>query len=144
MNAQPTVLLRGACALLGDDHRFDPRPLDVLVQGERIAAIEPAGTISGADRLIELPRQLLVPGLVNGHQHSHEHFQRGRTENLPLELWMHLVRTRIPVPLTPRQVYLRTLIGGIEALRTGCTTLVDDMALGGAIDAERIDAALQA
>lgn len=144
MNPQATVLLRGACALLGDDHRFDRRPLDVLVRGDRIAAIEPAGTLAGADRLIELPRQLLVPGLVNGHQHSHEHFQRGRTENLPLELWMHLVRTRIPVPLTPRQVYLRTMIGAIESLRTGCTTLVDDMALGAVIQRENIDAALQA
>lgn len=140
MNA---TILRGACALLGDELRFEPQPLDVKVEAGRIAAIAPAGSLSGAS-VIELPRHLLVPGLVNGHQHSHEHFQRGRTENLPLELWMHLVRTRIPVPLTPRQVYLRTLIGAIESLRTGCTTLVDDLALGAAIDPERIDAVLQA
>ncbi|SEB14702.1 amidohydrolase family protein [Variovorax sp. YR216] len=138
------TLLRHARALLGDGHVYDPRPLDVLVEGDRIAAIEPAGTLAGADAVIELPNRLLVPGLVNGHQHSHEHFQRGRTENLPLELWMHLVRTRMPVPLTPRQAYLRTMIGAIESLRTGCTTVVDDMALGGAIDRERIEASLQA
>jgi guanine deaminase len=143
MNPQRT-LLRGATALLGDGLAFDGRPLDVLVEGDRIAAIEPAGTIGHADRLVELPKRLLVPGLVNGHQHSHEHFQRGRTENLPLELWMHLVRTRIPVNLTPRQIYLRTMIGAIESLRTGCTTLVDDFALGATIGRERIDAALQA
>jgi 5-methylthioadenosine/S-adenosylhomocysteine deaminase len=138
------ILLRGATALLGDDLAFDRRPLDVLVEGGRIAAIAPAGALGGADTLIDLTNRLLVPGLVNGHQHSQEHFQRGRTENLPLELWMHLVRTRIPVPLTPRQVYLRTLIGAIECLRTGCTTVVDDMALGASVDPERIDAALQA
>lgn len=143
MTARRT-LLRGATALLGEAHAFEPRPLDVLVEDGRIAAIEPAGTIGSADEVVDLSRRLLVPGLVNGHQHSHEHFQRGRTENLPLELWMHLVRTRIPVPLTPRQVYLRTAIGAIESLRTGCTTLVDDMAVGPQIDRERIDAALQA
>jgi 5-methylthioadenosine/S-adenosylhomocysteine deaminase len=144
MNATSRTLLRGACALLGDELQFDGRPLDILVEGGRITAIKPAGTLGDAEHLVELPRTLLMPGLVNGHQHSHEHFQRGRTENLPLELWMHLVRTRIPVPLTPRQVYLRTLIGAIESLRTGCTTLVDDMALGAAIDEERIEAAFQA
>jgi guanine deaminase len=143
MNARRTVL-RGASALLGDRHLHEPRPLDVLVEGGRIAAIEPAGTVERADAVVDLAGRLLAPGLVNGHQHSHEHFQRGRTENLPLELWMHLVRTRIPVPLTPRQVYLRTLIGAIECLRTGCTTVVDDMAVGPAIDRERIDAAMQA
>jgi guanine deaminase len=138
------TLLRGARVLLGDALAYDGRPRDVLVAGDRIAAIEPAGTLGAADRIVDLGHRLLVPGLVNGHQHSHEHFQRGRTENLPLELWMHLVRTRTPVRLTPRQVYLRTMIGAIESLRTGCTTLVDDTALGAAIDRERIDAALQA
>ena len=138
------TLLRNVTALLGDAHTYDSQPIDLLIEGDRIAAIAPTGRLAGADRTIDLTHRLLVPGLVNGHQHSHEHFQRGRTENLPLELWMHLVRTRIPVVLTPRQVYLRTMIGAIESLRTGCTTLVDDMALGAAIDREHIDAALQA
>jgi guanine deaminase len=143
MSKKRTVL-RNATALLGDGLAHDPRPLDVLVEGDRILAIEAAGSISQADAVVDLAGRLLVPGLVNGHQHSHEHFQRGRTENLPLELWMHLVRTRIPVPLTPRQVYLRTLIGAIESLRTGCTALVDDTALGAAINRDNIDAALAA
>jgi 5-methylthioadenosine/S-adenosylhomocysteine deaminase len=138
------TLLRNATALLGDALTHDPQPIDLLIEGARIAAIAPAGTLTTEGRTIDLSHRLLVPGIVNGHQHSHEHFQRGRTENLPLELWMHLVRTRIPVALTPRQVYLRTLIGAIESLRTGCTTLVDDMALGGAINRAHIDAALQA
>lgn len=138
------TLLRNARALLGDMLAYDGQTLDVLVEGDRIAAVAPAGTLSGAEVEIDLTDRMLVPGLVNGHQHSHEHFQRGRTENLPLELWMHLVRTRIPVALTPRQVYLRTMIGAIESLRTGCTTMVDDMALGGAIQRENIDAVMQA
>lgn len=145
MSTQRT-LLRGAVALLDDALAFDGMARDVLVESGRIAAIEPAGSLPdhAADAVVDLRRRLLVPGLVNGHQHSNEHFQRGRTENLPLELWMQLVRTRIPVRLSPRQVYLRTLIGAIESLRTGCTTLVDDMALGAAIDRSHIDAALQA
>lgn len=131
-------------ALLGDELSFDGLPRDVLVEHGCISAIAPAGSIHQADQVIELPRRLLAPGLVNGHQHSHEHFQRGRTENLPLELWQHLVRGRIPVKLTPRQAYLRAQIGAIEALRTGCTTLVDDLALGAAVDHEVVDAVLQA
>jgi guanine deaminase len=114
------------------------------VEGDRIAAIEPAGAIGRADEVVDLSRHLLVPGLINCHLHSHEHFQRGRTENLPLELWQHYVRTPVAVPLTPRQVYLRTAIGAIESLRTGATCVVDDLAVGGAIQRENVDAALQA
>ncbi len=140
----PRTLLRGAAVLLGDELVFDGQPRDVLVESGLITAIEPSGRITSAEVVIELPRRLLAPGLVNGHQHSHEHFQRGRTENLPLELWMHLVRTRVPVKLNTRQVYLRTMIGAIESLRTGCTTLVDDLALGPAIARDQINAVLQA
>ena len=137
------TVLRGACALRSSGFDFERRPLDVLIEGERITAIEPANTISDA-AVIDLSRHLLVPGFINGHMHSHEHFQRGRTENLPLELWQHYVRPPVPVTLTPRQVYLRTVIGALESLRTGATCLVDDLGVGGRIDRTQIDAVLQA
>ena len=139
-----TTLLRGARLLQGTDLGDDGQAHDLLIRGDRIAAIAPAGTMSDADRMLVLDRHLLCPGLINGHQHSHEHFQRGRTENLPLELWMNLVRTRVPVTLSPRQIWLRTMIGAIESIRSGCTTLVDDLALGPRIDGERLDAVLDA
>jgi 5-methylthioadenosine/S-adenosylhomocysteine deaminase len=138
------TVLRGAYALQGTDLTFERRALDVVIEGERIAAIEPANTAGGADDVVDLSRRLLVPGLINGHLHSHEHFHRGRTENLPLEVWQHYVRPPVAVPLTTRHVYLRAALGAIETLRTGATCLVDDMAVGGAIDRDQIDAVLQA
>src|SRR3989454_324082 len=138
------TVLRGAYALLGSGFDFERRPLDVLVDGERISAIEPANSIHDAGAVIDLTRHLLVPGFINGHMHSHEHFHRGRTENLPLELWQHYVRSPVPVVLTPRQIYLRTAIGALESLRTGATCVVDDLAVGGAINRVLVDAVLQA
>ncbi len=139
----PPLILRGACALLGEEFAFDAKPLDLLVEDGRIRTIAPAGSLAGA-KTIDLAGRLLAPGLINGHFHSHEHFQKGRIENLPLELWMHYVRTPIPVVLNPRQTYLRTLIGAIEALRTGTTLVLDDLALGAAINRENLDAVFQA
>jgi 5-methylthioadenosine/S-adenosylhomocysteine deaminase len=138
-----SILLRGARALLGAQFSLS-EPLDLAIEGGRIHAIAPAGSLQPASRVLDLHQRLLVPGMINGHFHSHEHFQRGRTENLPLELWMHCVRTPRPVKLTAREVYLRTMIGAIECLRTGATTLVDDITLGVGIDRALIDAMLQA
>ena len=45
MSANPRTLLRGACGLLGDELKFDGQPLDILVEGGRITAIEPAGRV---------------------------------------------------------------------------------------------------
>ncbi|HMN80388.1 MAG TPA: amidohydrolase family protein [Burkholderiaceae bacterium] len=147
MIAEP-LLLRNARPLLGEGLRWDGAPRDLLIEDGRIAAIEPAGVIGAqaapAGRTIDLAGRLLVPGMINGHFHSHEAFQKGRTENLPLELWMHYVRTPIPVPLTREQAYLRAMIGALEALRSGATAVVDDMSLGGAIDEAVIDGVLSA
>lgn len=138
------TVLRGVLPLLGETFDFDGRPRDVLISAGRIVAIEAAGTIHDADEIIALERHLLVPGLFNSHFHSHENFQKGRTENLPLEIWMHYVRTPVPVPLTWRQAYLRTMVSAIESLRSGATAVVDDITLGATVNRTVIDAALQA
>ncbi|GLK86885.1 amidohydrolase family protein [Ancylobacter defluvii] len=133
------------CRILGDSGAGEPA--DLAVEAGRIAAIGPAGSLDpghyGGNRLDGAGR-LLAPGMINGHVHSHEHFQKGRFRNLPLELWMNFVRPPQPIPLTARQVYLRTLIGAIETLRSGATTLVDDLNLGAALDREHLAAVHQA
>jgi guanine deaminase len=140
----PSFVLRGAIALLGEslacDHR---RPLDILVKDRRIAAIEPAGTIQDAP-VIDLAGKLLAPGMMNSHYHSHEAFQKGRLENLPLELWMHYVRTPLPVPLNREQSYLRAMVSALEAIRTGSTAVLDDMTLGNFVNHEMIEGTLAA
>jgi guanine deaminase len=137
------IVLRGACALVGTDFDFSPAALDVNIEDGRVRAIEPAGTQT-ADEVIDLRERLLVPGLINGHFHSHEHFHKGRVENRPLELWMHHVRAGLAVELTPRQTYLRTMIGAIEALRSGTTLVVDDLIPGPRINRANFEAAFAA
>lgn len=122
-----------------------PRPRhDIEITGGRITAIRPAtGIVPEREDAIDGSRLFAVPGFVNGHHHSHENFQKGRFEGLPLELWMNLVRPMKPVPVSPEEVYLRTMIGAIQALRSGTTTIVDDMNAPG-LDRRLIDAAFRA
>jgi guanine deaminase len=138
------IVLRGACALRGEQLEFDARPVDVVIERDHIVSIDAAGTGPAEAEVVDLTGRLLVPGLINSHLHSHEHFAKGRTENLPLELWMHQMRSALVVPLTPRQTYLRTLVGAIEALHTGTTTVVDDLILGASIERDNVEAAFQA
>lgn len=138
------IVLRGARALQGENFEFGPEPLDIVIEEDRIASLGPVGSGGSGAEVMDLAGRLLVPGLVNSHFHSHEHFMKGRTENLPLELWMHQMRSATTVPLNPRQTYLRTLVGAIDALRTGTTTVVDDLILGASIDRENLEAVFQA
>jgi hypothetical protein len=38
------MVIRGCLALLGEDAEFTPEPVDVILDGARIAAVTPAGT----------------------------------------------------------------------------------------------------
>ena len=64
--------------------------------------------------------------MVNAHAHSNENWFRGLWDNLPLEPWMLF---SYPVLAAPAQsadeIYVRTLLGGMEMLRSGATTVVD-------------------
>lgn len=132
-----TVISDGSSAGPGE-------PRDILIEDDRIAAIEPAGTIQDADRRFDASALIATAGLVNGHLHSWDHFIKGRVENLPMEMMMAHLRPAIPLPLTERDIYLRTMMAAIESLRTGSTTIVDDMSLGQSFDRGHVDAALQA
>jgi guanine deaminase len=140
----PVKRVRGCRALAGREQVLLPGPVDIVIDGATIAAVLPAadGPLLPGD--VDARGRLVVPGTINGHQHSHEHFQKGRLENLPLEVWTHYLRSPRPVPWTPRQVYLRTLVGAIEALHSGCTTIVDDLSLGAHLPREHLDAVFHA
>ncbi|MEM6487802.1 MAG: amidohydrolase family protein [Pseudomonadota bacterium] len=118
--------------------------VDVEIADGAVAEIRPAG--QGAPRGEPVPAtgRLLTPGLINGHHHSHEHYHKGRYDRLPLELWMNYVRPLSPIPLSARHVYLRTMVGAIQALRSGTTTIVDDLNVSPVLIPEHVDAALQA
>jgi 5-methylthioadenosine/S-adenosylhomocysteine deaminase len=75
---------------------------------------------------LDCARFAVVPGMVNAHAHSNENWFRGLWDKLPLEPWMLF---SYPVLAAPAQsadeIYVRTLLGGIELLRSGATTVVD-------------------
>jgi 5-methylthioadenosine/S-adenosylhomocysteine deaminase len=106
----------------------------------RIAAEAPAG----AERL-DCSRFAVVPGMVNAHCHSNENWFRGLWDNLPLEPWMLFSYPVLAGPAqTPDEIYVRTLLGGIELLRSGATCVVDFLYELQGFDDESLDAVVRA
>lgn len=128
------ILIKGATVLpftLQPSGSLDlePRITDVLIEQDRITRIAPdLNPIDAPTQVIDATDQLLIPGFVNAHAHSVEILEKGNHEALPLELWM--LYTYPPLqkqPLNPRLCYLRTLIGALEMVKYGGTTIQDDL-----------------
>jgi cytosine/adenosine deaminase-related metal-dependent hydrolase len=96
---------------------------DVAFSAGRIVAV---GESLEGDVVIDSRRFAVVPGAVNAHCHSNENWFRGLWDNLPLEPWMLFSYPVLSAPAqTPDEIYVRTLLGGIEMVRSGATCVVD-------------------
>src|SRR2546426_4049749 len=133
--------LVGCLALIGEHARASNGPVDIVIDGRRIDEIRPSGVARPEGEVIDLSGRLVTAGLINGHHHSHEGYYKGQDDILPLELWMRALK---PIELSPREVYLRTMIGAMEAVHSGTTTLGDDANVGAQIHPEHVDAVFQA
>jgi guanine deaminase len=138
------TIIKNCIATLGPHLAVSGEVLDIVISGSTITEIRP-GVIAGADDVIvQGEGRLVTAGLINGHLHSNEHYHKGRYDNLPLEVWIPFIRPLKPLVPTPRQVYLRTMVGAIEALRSGTTTVVDDLVAPATLEREHVEAAMQA
>ncbi|MDQ1582504.1 MAG: hypothetical protein QOF36_558 [Microbacteriaceae bacterium] len=116
------------------------RRADVLVEDGTIALVAEPGALDLVNaRVLDLGGSLLLPGLVNAHTHSYSMLCRHVGTGLPLEPWM-MHAWSYTQGRTLDEVRLSALLHGLEALKTGTTTLLDH--LGG--DVANCDAALEA
>jgi cytosine/adenosine deaminase-related metal-dependent hydrolase len=139
------LIVRGARVL--DPLAPEPRPAvrDIAIAGDRIAAVETPGNIqapAGA-RVVEAKDMLAIPGLVSAHYHSHDTLLKGCFAPMPLETWLlHAVPPNYP-QRSREEIRARVLIGALEALKSGITTL-QDMATVHPFDPAEVDTILQA
>ena len=124
------TLIKRAHILTMDDDYTEYDCADILVDGTKIAAIGPNLPVleDAADlRVIEADGMLAMPGLINGHIHSPGNFQKGTLDGMPLEVFMlYEVPPFSDNPPSPRLNYVRTMLGNIEMLKLGVTSVHDD------------------
>ena len=89
------------------------------------ALTSPGGAFkTAAARVIDASGMLVIPGLLNMHYHSHDVLARGMFEDLSLEHWGVLAGP-LGAKRSLAEVRARTLVGAIECLRNGITTVQD-------------------
>jgi cytosine/adenosine deaminase-related metal-dependent hydrolase len=130
MQHSTTLLIRGGQVYdhQGDVHR--PAAADILVKDGDIVAV--GGNLSSEigehTEIIDASGRLIVPGLINAHYHSHDVLCRGMFEELPLEMWL-LYTLPMGGNRSKEEVRARTLVGALESLHAGITTVQDMLGL---------------
>lgn len=124
----PSILIEGGTVLPMDPARSIVPDGAVLVEGSRIAWVGPrAGRPPGAvDQVIDARGRVVMPGLVNCHTHLCMIFGRTLGTERDLLAWLDL---EVPIirELDEQALYLAELLGCVENLKNGTTTLVDNI-----------------
>lgn len=121
------LFIQGARVMLLDPDPHDPPVRDVLVQAGRIVSIaEQGGAAPPPDaEVIDGRGHLMVPGFINAHYHSYDVLAKGMMEDMPFDLWALLSQPGYWGKRPKEELRLRTLIGGLECLKNGVTTVQD-------------------
>lgn len=124
-----SLLIRNARVVRGTATRRSWDRADILIEGAMISAIgQDLSPDAPPDAVIDAAEQIAMPGLINAHMHSNESFEPGAYDNLPLDLWLLQSYSPFGFPLrTAREHYLRTMVCAIRSIRSGVTTVQDDV-----------------
>jgi 5-methylthioadenosine/S-adenosylhomocysteine deaminase len=117
------MLIRGGTVLSMDPAIGDLPRGDVLVEDDRIVAVQPE--ISADARVVDATGMIVIPGFVDTHRHTWEAAIRGSAPNATLDdYFVEILDTFAPL-YRPEDVYASNLAGSLECLNAGITTLVD-------------------
>ena len=121
----PRTLIRQATVITMD--RQGDLPMgDVLVAGDTIEAIGPdlSAAAAGA-QVVDAAGCIVIPGLVNAHMHTWQTALRGVAANWTLLEYFQKMHAGLATVFTPEDLHIATLVGALNQLNCGTTTLVD-------------------
>ena len=122
---QSRTLFKGGTVLSLDRNVGDHTRADVLVEGTRIAAVGPDLVADGA-QVIDATGMIVMPGLINAHQHAWLGLLRGMMPNVDaIGDYMAAIPQMLGRFYTPQDSGLATRLTALSCLDAGVTTLLD-------------------
>lgn len=124
------ILIRNGIILTQNKNRQIIKNGAILIKDKKIFAVGKSAEIEKKykqqiKQAIEAKGKVVMPGLVNAHTHLAMTLLRGIADDLPLEEWwfekIHPIESRF----TKKDVYLGSLLGGLEMIKSGTTCFAD-------------------
>ncbi|MFN3983241.1 MAG: amidohydrolase [Caldilinea sp.] len=123
------LLIHNCSVLTRDEHGiYTTLPNhDIQIRGNRIAAIAPTQPAERLDarEVVAADGLLATPGLINTHAHTPMVLFRGIAEDVSVNRWFNEFIWPVESNLTAEDVYWGMLLGLVEMIEAGVTTVAD-------------------
>jgi cytosine/adenosine deaminase-related metal-dependent hydrolase len=122
------TLIKCATIISMDDALGDFVAGDLLVEGNRIVDLRPEidlGSGATETEILDGEGRIVIPGLINAHMHTWQTALRGFAANWTLPEYFRRMHAGLATVFRPDDIYIATLVGGLNQINSGVTTLVD-------------------
>jgi cytosine/adenosine deaminase-related metal-dependent hydrolase len=119
------VVLRGGTVLTMDARHTVLKGADVLVVGDRIAAVGPGLAVPEGTIEIDASEGIVMPGMIDTHRHMWQTAMRGYGADWTLTqyfVWYYLEHGKT---FRPQDIHAGNVLSAIESIDAGVTTTVD-------------------
>ena len=117
------TLIKGATIITMDAQGDLPQG-DILVTGDTLTEIAPSLHADDA-QLVDATGYIIIPGLINAHMHTWQTALRGLAANWTLLEYFQKMHAGLATVFTPQDLHIATLVGSLNQLNCGTTTLAD-------------------
>ncbi|MFZ2738624.1 MAG: amidohydrolase family protein [Burkholderiaceae bacterium] len=121
--APARTLIRGA-TIITMDAQGDLAQGDILVSGDTLSQIAPRIEADGVT-VVDASGYIVIPGLINAHMHTWQTALRGVAANWTLLEYFQKMHAGLATVFEPQDLYIATLVGALNQLNNGTTTLAD-------------------
>jgi 5-methylthioadenosine/S-adenosylhomocysteine deaminase len=118
------LLIQNATLITMDPQWGEMFHSDLLIEGHLIKAIGQQLSAPGA-QTIDGTGMIVTPGFVNAHMHTWQTALRGVSSNWTILEYFANVHAGLATNYTPQDLYIATLMGALNQINCGTTTLGD-------------------
>ena len=123
------ILIKNALVITYDESQPILPSGQVLVEGAKISAVGPTVKAPADAQIIDANGMVVMPGLINAHHHLYSSFARGfAPPGEPASNFVQILERmwwKLDLALDPEAVRYSALVALLEAIHTGCTTIID-------------------
>ena len=142
MTSERTLLIDGGHVFTADDDATEHADGFVLIRGDRIERVGPRSEApEDADERVDASGCVVVPGLVNTHQHPWYCLFKDLGAGMLLEQWIGNLLEPTARAMRPADLEVASRLGCLEMIASGTTTCLNHSVT--ATDAEAVAATLR-
>ncbi|WBL81295.1 amidohydrolase family protein [Bradyrhizobium xenonodulans] len=119
------TLIKSATIISMDEAIGDLATGDLLVEGNRIASVRPSIDVAADTEIVDGTGRIIIPGLINAHMHTWQTGLRGFAANWTLLEYFRRMHSGLATVFRPEDIHIATLVGALNQINCGTTTLVD-------------------